>query len=238
MGRISYTFHEGRPSNPCNPWNSNAHSALGTLMLLGGFALLLTGALARGGPRQEPQKPEARSPEDIKAEETFTRNCVKCHPADRVVGSRRTRTQWEEVMTTMQTARGAVIADEDWDVMQNLPGEAPRPRQREPRHRRRARRGAGRHAGSGRRLSSSTARSTGTSRTSTRLPRCRAWIWKSSKSCATPFRSDASAGPTPGLKTRASHEVRNRGRRGGAPLSCGPGSSDPGKTGDICMREA
>ncbi len=73
---------------------------------------------ALGGLSQDPQKPEVKSPEDIKAEETFTRNCIKCHPADRIVGSRRTRTQWEEVMTTMQTARGAVIADEDWDVMQ------------------------------------------------------------------------------------------------------------------------
>jgi competence ComEA-like helix-hairpin-helix protein len=60
-----------------------------------------------------------KSPEEIKAEEAFTRNCVKCHPVDRIVGSRRTRTQWEEVMTTMTTARGAVIADEDWDVIQS-----------------------------------------------------------------------------------------------------------------------
>ena len=69
------------------------------------------------GTAQEPQKAEAKSPEDVKAEETFTRNCVKCHPVDRIAGSRRTRTQWEEVMTTMQTARGAVIADEEWDVI-------------------------------------------------------------------------------------------------------------------------
>src|SRR4051794_2304452 len=65
-----------------------------------------------------PQQTEVKSPEEIKAEDTFTRNCVKCHPVDRIAGSRRTRTQWEEVMTTMTTARGAVIADEDWDVIQ------------------------------------------------------------------------------------------------------------------------
>ena len=92
-----------------------------------------------------PQKPETKSAEDVKAEETFTRNCVKCHPADRIIGSRRTRTQWEEVMTTMQTARGAVIPDEDWDVMHELPREAARPRQREPCHHRRPGRSAGRH---------------------------------------------------------------------------------------------
>ena len=90
--------------------------AVGTLTLSAVIAPLLVAAL--GATRQDPQKPEAKSPEDTKAEETFTRNCIKCHPADRIVGSRRTRTQWEEVMTTMQTARGAVITDEDWDVIQ------------------------------------------------------------------------------------------------------------------------
>ena len=89
----------------------------------GFFALLVCSLLLvtlsfTGGGAQE-QKPEARSPEDIKAEEAFTRTCVKCHPVDRIAGSRRTRSQWEEVMTTMQTARGAVIADEDWDVIQS-----------------------------------------------------------------------------------------------------------------------
>jgi competence ComEA-like helix-hairpin-helix protein len=90
--------------------------AAGTLMLSALIAALLVAAL--GAISQDPQKPEVKSAEDTKAEETFTRNCVKCHPADRIAGSRRTRTQWEEVMTTMQTARGAVIADEDWDVIQ------------------------------------------------------------------------------------------------------------------------
>ena len=84
-----------------------------------GLALLLTVLSLVGGVAQEPQKPEARSPEDVKAEDTFVRTCVKCHTADRVVGSRRSRTQWEEVMTQMQTARGAIIPDEDWDVVQN-----------------------------------------------------------------------------------------------------------------------
>jgi competence ComEA-like helix-hairpin-helix protein len=85
---------------------------------LGGLALLLTVLSLAAGLAQEP-KPESKSPEDVKAEEAFVRNCVKCHTADRVVGARRTRTQWEEVMTQMQTARGAIIPDEDWDVVQN-----------------------------------------------------------------------------------------------------------------------
>jgi competence ComEA-like helix-hairpin-helix protein len=89
----------------------------GALILAGIVSAPLVPALAIGF-HQDPQKPEARSPEDIRAEEAFTRNCVKCHPVDRIAGSRRTRTQWEEVMTTMTTARGAVISDEDWDVIQ------------------------------------------------------------------------------------------------------------------------
>jgi len=72
-----------------------------------------------GGAAQEPAKPEVKSPEDTKLEETFTRVCVRCHTADRVVGSRRTRTQWEEVITTMQTARGAVISDEEFETVMN-----------------------------------------------------------------------------------------------------------------------
>ena len=88
---------------------------------LGGFALLLMVlSLAAGFAQEPPQKPETKSAEDVKGEETFTRNCVKCHTADRVVGARRTRPQWEEVMTTMQTARGAIISDEDWDVVLNF----------------------------------------------------------------------------------------------------------------------
>jgi competence ComEA-like helix-hairpin-helix protein len=90
---------------------------LGALILVAVVSVPLVPALAIGF-QQDPQKAEVRSPEDIKAEEAFTRNCVKCHPVDRIAGSRRTRTQWEEVMTTMQTARGAVIPDDDWDVIQ------------------------------------------------------------------------------------------------------------------------
>ena len=84
---------------------------------LAGLAFFLF-TLSLAATAQEPQKPEVKSPEEVKAEEAFTRTCIKCHPTDRIAGSRRTRSQWEEVMTTMQTARGAVIADEDWDVIQ------------------------------------------------------------------------------------------------------------------------
>jgi len=91
--------------------------AFGTLVLSAIISGLLVAAL--NAVSQDPQKPDVKSAEDLKAEEAFTRNCVKCHPADRINGSRRTRPQWEEVMTTMQTARGAIIPDEDWDVIMN-----------------------------------------------------------------------------------------------------------------------
>jgi competence ComEA-like helix-hairpin-helix protein len=89
----------------------------GALIFAGVVLAPLVPALATGF-QQDPQKTEAKSQEELKAEDTFTRNCVKCHPVDRIAGSRRSRSQWEEVMTTMQTARGAVISDEDWDVIQ------------------------------------------------------------------------------------------------------------------------
>ena len=100
----------------------------------------LVPALARfpAGPAENEQK----SPEDIKAEEMFTRICIKCHTADRVLGSRRTRSQWEETITTMQTARGAVITDEEFDGA-DLSGQGARPGQHQPRHGRRHRRGPG-----------------------------------------------------------------------------------------------
>jgi competence ComEA-like helix-hairpin-helix protein len=87
-----------------------------------GCAILITTLFTLGwtaSAAQEPAKPEQKSPEDIKAEDTFNRVCIRCHTADRVVGSRRTRTQWEEVITTMQTARGAVITDEEFDTVMN-----------------------------------------------------------------------------------------------------------------------
>lgn len=52
-----------------------------------------------------------------KAATVFTEACLKCHPLERVVTMRRTRVQWDEVMTQMTTARGAQIADDQWEVI-------------------------------------------------------------------------------------------------------------------------
>ena len=97
---------------PVHPHNSRRTSTFPLVVL--SLLLILRGLTASAG--QEPAAAQ-RAPEEVKAEETFTRNCIKCHTGDRVNGARRTRSQWEEVMTTMQTARGAIIADDDWDVI-------------------------------------------------------------------------------------------------------------------------
>jgi len=47
----------------------------------------------------------------------FANVCGKCHPKERAVAMRRTRTQWEEVITTMITTRNAQISDEDFDTV-------------------------------------------------------------------------------------------------------------------------
>jgi competence ComEA-like helix-hairpin-helix protein len=79
------------------------------------WALVMVGWAA--GAAQESAKPEQKTPDEIKAEEMFTRVCIKCHTADRVVGTRRSRSQWEETIVTMQTARGAVITDEEFETV-------------------------------------------------------------------------------------------------------------------------
>ena len=54
---------------------------------------------------------------DDPAARVFANVCGKCHPKERAVVQRRTRPQWEEVITTMITARNAQISDEDFDTV-------------------------------------------------------------------------------------------------------------------------
>lgn len=44
--------------------------------------------------------------------EIFSRVCTTCHPSDRIVATRRSRDQWQEVMDNMQT-RGLKATDEE-----------------------------------------------------------------------------------------------------------------------------
>lgn len=54
----------------------------------------------------------AQEPED-KPALAFQRVCSSCHPPDRILATRRTRTQWEEVIQKM-IDRGAQGTDEDF----------------------------------------------------------------------------------------------------------------------------
>jgi competence ComEA-like helix-hairpin-helix protein len=47
----------------------------------------------------------------------FERVCANCHPIARVVGARRSRQQWEEVIETMINSRNAKVTDEEFEVI-------------------------------------------------------------------------------------------------------------------------
>jgi competence protein ComEA len=51
-----------------------------------------------------------------KGAETFTAVCSKCHPPDRIVATRRTKSQWEEVLDKM-TKLGAQINDDNYETL-------------------------------------------------------------------------------------------------------------------------
>lgn len=61
--------------------------------------------------------PRAQENAEDPAARVFTNVCTKCHPRERVLVMRRTRSQWEEVITTMITTRNAQISDEDFDTV-------------------------------------------------------------------------------------------------------------------------
>jgi cytochrome c oxidase cbb3-type subunit 3 len=66
------------------------------------------------------QQPAAQPPptaDDIKAHDTFVRVCTKCHPAERATAEGRSRSQWEATIISMQTARGAVITPDEFDIV-------------------------------------------------------------------------------------------------------------------------
>jgi cytochrome c oxidase cbb3-type subunit III len=66
---------------------------------------------------QQAQAKEA--PKDAKGRETFIRVCVKCHTAERVTAEGRSRSQWENTIVAMQTARGAIVTPEEFDIILN-----------------------------------------------------------------------------------------------------------------------
>lgn len=48
--------------------------------------------------------------------QAFQAVCSKCHPPDRIVAARRTKTQWEETLDKM-TKLGAPVTDDNYDVL-------------------------------------------------------------------------------------------------------------------------
>jgi cytochrome c oxidase cbb3-type subunit 3 len=63
-------------------------------------------------------RPKPVSPEIAAAQrQTFITACGRCHPPEFVTQTRRSKAQWEESITQMVTARGAVLSPEDYTTV-------------------------------------------------------------------------------------------------------------------------
>ena len=58
----------------------------------------------------------AQESSDDPGAQEFQAACSKCHPSDRIVAARRTKTQWEETLEKM-TKLGAPITDDNYDIL-------------------------------------------------------------------------------------------------------------------------
>ena len=81
------------------------------------LGFLAAGSMLPAGSAQAPPTPPPQSAEDLKSREVFVRVCVKCHPVERITAEGRSRAQWETTIITMQTARGAVVTPEEFDII-------------------------------------------------------------------------------------------------------------------------
>jgi competence protein ComEA len=61
----------------------------------------------------------AQEPSDDAGAQEFQAVCSKCHPPDRIVAARRTKTQWEETLEKM-TKLGAPITDDNYDLLMSF----------------------------------------------------------------------------------------------------------------------
>jgi competence protein ComEA len=83
--------------------------------------------LTAGTMAQEPAQPPAPPPAAAPGAQmvlatgpgadVFQRVCVLCHPPDRIVSVRRTKTEWEEVLDKMIT-RGAQVNDDNYGTIE------------------------------------------------------------------------------------------------------------------------
>jgi helix-hairpin-helix protein len=81
------------------------------------WGVVTAGALFETSARSAPPPAVAQDAASDAAAPVFANVCGKCHPKERVIAMRRTRSQWEEVITTMITARAAQISDDDFDTV-------------------------------------------------------------------------------------------------------------------------
>jgi competence protein ComEA len=61
----------------------------------------------------------AQEPSDDPGAQEFQAVCSKCHPPERIVSARRTKTQWEETLEKM-TKLGAPITDDNYDILMSF----------------------------------------------------------------------------------------------------------------------
>ena len=79
-------------------------------------SILVAGVLALTSVSAVASKARGQEAQADKGAEAFTAVCSKCHPADRIVATRRTRTQWEETLEKM-TKLGAQITDDNYETL-------------------------------------------------------------------------------------------------------------------------
>lgn len=79
------------------------------------WCMAAAGALALVSSAFAPRAIAQESSDDPGAQE-FQAVCSKCHPPDRIVAARRTKTQWEETLDKM-TKLGAPITDDNFDIL-------------------------------------------------------------------------------------------------------------------------
>jgi competence protein ComEA len=93
----------------------------------GSGAALLSALVTAVTMAQEPAQPPAAPPPTPGTQlvlatgpgaDVFQRACVLCHPPDRIVSVRRTKTEWEEVIDKMIT-RGAQVNDDNYGTIED-----------------------------------------------------------------------------------------------------------------------
>ena len=94
----------------------NGHLSRSPVALASVASILVAGVLALTSASAVASKARGQEAQADKGADAFTAVCSKCHPADRIVATRRTRTQWEETLEKM-TKLGAQITDDNYETL-------------------------------------------------------------------------------------------------------------------------